>query len=64
MRNRDERGSGFLLLLDPDRAREDDNLRLAEAAADCEVDAILVGTSFALGCDFPRAVKNIKERAS
>jgi phosphoglycerol geranylgeranyltransferase len=57
---RDRRGGGFLLLLDPDRTPLNDILPLAEAAADCDVDAILVGTSFMLHDNFASAVTQIK----
>ena len=59
---RAERGGGFLLLVDPDRTPEKANLRLCEAAEDCGVDAILVGTSFMLETNFGEAVRNIKAR--
>jgi len=57
---RDRRGGGFLLLIDPDRTSEIDYLHLAAAAADCGVDAILVGTSFMMAGHFAAAVKDIK----
>lgn len=53
-------GAGFMLLIDPDKKPQTDYLSTAEAAADCGVDAILVGTSFTLHSDFGQAVKNIK----
>ena len=61
---REKRGGGFLLLLDPDSVPENKCLDLAEAAADCGVDALLVGTSFVLTVDFTRSVRKIKERTS
>ena len=48
VRTRQERGGGFLLLIDPDRTPEDKLLRLAESAHESGVDALLVGTSFML----------------
>ncbi len=57
------RGGGFLLLIDPDRSHDSDYLALAEAASDCGVDAILVGTSFMMAGHFPTAVRQIKARA-
>jgi len=57
---RDKRGGGFLLLLDPDSVPENQYLALAEAAADCGVDALLVGTSFMLNVNFTDAVRKIK----
>jgi heptaprenylglyceryl phosphate synthase len=58
------RGGGFLLLIDPDRSHKDDYLALAEAASECRVDAILVGTSFMMAGHFPTAVREIKARAN
>jgi len=46
--SRDNLGAGFLLLIDPDKKPQTDYLATSEAAADCGVDAILVGTSFTL----------------
>jgi phosphopantothenoylcysteine decarboxylase/phosphopantothenate--cysteine ligase len=40
-----------------------EHVALAEAAADCGVDAILVGTSFMMAGHFPTAVREIKARA-
>jgi len=57
----ERRGGGFLLLIDPDRSEECDYLKLADAAADCEVDALLVGTSFMMAGNFAAAIKSIKE---
>lgn len=59
-----QRGGGFFLLLDPDRVTERVYLALAEGAAECGVDALLVGTSFMLDTRFPQAVKAIKEVAT
>ncbi len=54
-------GGGFLLLLDPDRIEQREYLRLAEAAQECRVDGILVGSSFVLKSNFAQAVQAIKE---
>ncbi|HWR81961.1 MAG TPA: geranylgeranylglyceryl/heptaprenylglyceryl phosphate synthase, partial [Candidatus Deferrimicrobium sp.] len=48
------------LLIDPDRLPEDASLSLVEAAQDCGVDALLVGTSFMLNTTFGQTVKQIK----
>ncbi len=64
LNQRAERGGGFLLLLDPDRVPVDHCCRLAEAARDCGVDALLVGTSVMINVNFTDAVKAIKERTS
>ncbi len=57
---RQERGGGFLLLIDPDRTSAQANLRLCEAAGECGVDAVLVGTSFMLDTNFGEAVRDLK----
>lgn len=57
---KEQRGGGFLLLLDPDRLPEKTYLSLAEAAEECGVDAILVGSSFMLNTNFAGAVRQIK----
>jgi putative glycerol-1-phosphate prenyltransferase len=61
---KEQRGGGFLLLLDPDRTPEPSFLSLAEAAEECGVDAILVGSSFMLTSHFGSAVKKIKAVSS
>jgi len=61
---KEERGGGFLLLIDPDKTHETGYLALCEAADDCDVDGILVGTSFMLDSNFATAVKRIKEKTS
>jgi len=60
----DERGAAFLLLLDPDRVPLHVYLSLTEAAADCGVDGILVGTSFMLDSNFCEAVSEIKRNSA
>ena len=57
---RENRGGGFLLLIDPDRYGQSQGLSMAEAAEDCGVDAILVGSSFMLNTNFSQSVKEIK----
>ncbi|MCK4632273.1 MAG: geranylgeranylglyceryl/heptaprenylglyceryl phosphate synthase [candidate division Zixibacteria bacterium] len=64
LRRSDEKGGGLLLLIDPDACPESSYLQLAESAADCGVDAILVGTSFLLSSCFASAVKKIKAATS
>lgn len=59
-----ERGGGFLLLIDPDKADAGNFLALAESARESGVDAILVGSSFMLNSNFGQAVKEIKQVAS
>jgi len=62
LKTKEERGGGFLLLIDPDRTDPTSYLNLAEAADECGVDAILVGTSFMMAGNFPEAVSSIKSR--
>ncbi len=57
---KEQRGGGFLLLLDPDCVPEKTYVSLAEAAEGCGVDAILVGSSFMLNTNFAGAVSQIK----
>ncbi len=57
-------GGGFFLLLDPDRIEEREYLALAEAAEECGVDAILVGTSFMFNVNFHKAIAQIKRATS
>lgn len=59
-----EKGGGFFLLLDPDRGTEKDILNLAEAAEDCGVDSILIGTSFMLNTNFHHIVKAVKQQTN
>ncbi len=57
---REERGGGFLLLIDPDKTELKDNLALARAAEECGADALLIGTSFMLNTNFSDTVKQVK----
>jgi len=64
MEIRADRGGVFLLLIDPDRTSARHNRRLCEAAAECGVDALLVGTSFMLDTHFAEAVREVKQAAA
>ena len=64
LRVREEKGGGLLLLIDPDSVEEQQYLVTVRAAAECGVDAVLVGTSFMLNFNFPSAVKKIKQATS
>lgn len=57
----DERGGAFLLLIDPDRTSERHNRELCEAAQECGVDALLIGTSFMLETNFAETVRLVKQ---
>ncbi len=59
-----KRGAGFFVLVDPDKCDENNFLTTCEAAEDCGVDAILVGTSFMLNTNFAASVKKIKSSTS
>ncbi len=61
---RERRGSGFLLLIDPDKVPDRSYVPLAEEAAECGVDAILVGSSFMMDSSFPSGVRKIKQVTS
>jgi len=56
----DERGGGFLLLIDPDRSCPPELLELIESAEESGVDAILVGASFMFSDKFSESVREIK----
>jgi putative glycerol-1-phosphate prenyltransferase len=58
---RERRGGGFMLLIDPDKTNPREYIPVAEAAEECGVDALLVGTSFMLGDGFSSAVEQIKQ---
>lgn len=64
LKTKQDRGGGFFVLIDPDKADESMYLATAEVAEDCGVDAILVGTSFMLNTNFAAAVKKIKAKTS
>ena len=57
---RARRGGAFFLLLDPDRHARREYVALAEAAEECGVDCILVGSSLLFHVDFHDAVREIK----
>ncbi len=64
LQTKEDRGGGFLLLIDPDKTSPGQYLDLAEAAEDSGVDAILMGTSFMLSSGFGEAAKSIKAVSS
>jgi len=61
---RDDKGAGFLLLLDPDREPCERLTAVAEAAATYGVDAILAGGSMMTCGDFDDRMARIKKAAS
>ncbi|MBX7153012.1 geranylgeranylglyceryl/heptaprenylglyceryl phosphate synthase [bacterium] len=59
---RDRKGSGYLVLIDPDKKSETETLAIVEQCADAGVDGILVGSSLLLSQRFNSTIKTIKER--
>lgn len=64
LRCREDKGAGFLILIDPDSASESSYLSLAESAEECGVDAILVGSSLMINVNFHEAVSRIKRKTN
>ena len=60
LRVKEDKGAGFFLLLDPDRADRSRLTNVAESAAAKGVDAILVGSSFLICSNFDSCVMDIK----
>ncbi len=61
---RDEKGAGFLVLLDPDRMSVSEIVELAQKSEKGGADAFLVGSSLLLSTRFDEAVKEIKANVS
>ncbi|MCK4546092.1 MAG: geranylgeranylglyceryl/heptaprenylglyceryl phosphate synthase [Candidatus Eisenbacteria sp.] len=59
-----EKGAGYLVLLDPDRAATGDLVTLAKRSQDHGVDAILVGSSITLKPSFAECVAAVRESVS
>jgi phosphoglycerol geranylgeranyltransferase len=57
---RDQKGAGFLVLLDPDRMSVQDIVDLAQKSEQGGADGFLVGSSLLLSTRFDEAVKEIK----
>ncbi|MFH1701202.1 MAG: geranylgeranylglyceryl/heptaprenylglyceryl phosphate synthase [Candidatus Zixiibacteriota bacterium] len=57
---RDEKGAGFLLLLDPDRVEPKRLISAAQSAQVCGADAILAGSSLITHYDFDSRMADIK----
>lgn len=58
---RDEKGAGFLLLLDPDKVDRKRLITSAQSAQVCGVDAILAGSSLITHNDFDSGIADIKK---
>lgn len=61
---RDEKGAGFLVLLDPDRMSVSEIVELAQKSEKGGADAFLVGSSLLLSTRFDEAVEEIKANVS
>jgi phosphoglycerol geranylgeranyltransferase len=59
-RSSKDKGTGFLLLLDPDRVKPKDVKGIGRAGEEAEVDAFLVGGSLLLSDAFEEAIKALK----
>jgi putative glycerol-1-phosphate prenyltransferase len=60
LKARDERGAGFLALLDPDRLDKDDLPRRAALCVDCGADAVLFGGSFLFSTSFEPMLREVR----
>lgn len=59
-----EKGAGYFLLIDPDRLRVNDAIKLVEKAGHQGVDLVLVGSSILINSGFDKFIKEIKAAAS
>jgi phosphoglycerol geranylgeranyltransferase len=63
MTARQEKGAGYLVLLDPDKMKTDDIPTFVSAAGKAGVDGFLVGGSLILSSDFDRFVTELKKHS-
>ncbi len=56
-----EKGAGYFVLLDPDKAHTDNLPQIVQDALDAQVDAFLIGGSLLMTPDFDNYVKTIKQ---
>jgi putative glycerol-1-phosphate prenyltransferase len=61
LQTKDRFGSGYLVLIDPDKKSEAETLKTVEVCADSKVDGILVGSSLLLSQRFNSTIKLIKK---
>ncbi|NUM80979.1 geranylgeranylglyceryl/heptaprenylglyceryl phosphate synthase [bacterium] len=59
---RDRKGSGYFVLIDPDKKSESETLSIVEQCAGAGVDGILVGSSLLLSQRFNSTIKAIKQQ--
>ncbi len=60
----ENRGAGYLVLLDPDKQSIEDLVDLAKQCEDADVDGLLVGGSLLFSNHFDAVIKNLKEAVS
>lgn len=60
----DEKGAGYLVLIDPDKQSVDDMIHIAELCEQQGADGLLVGGSLLFSLDFDARVKALKEAVS
>jgi putative glycerol-1-phosphate prenyltransferase len=58
---KEHKGSGYLVLIDPDKKSEAETLKTAEACAEKGADAILVGSSLLISSRFGSTIQAIKK---
>jgi phosphoglycerol geranylgeranyltransferase len=60
LKTRDEKGAGFLVLLDPDRLEIEEIVKLARKSEEGGADGFLVGSSLLLSSRFDESIKQIR----
>lgn len=58
---KDQKGAGYLVLIDPDKQDVDQAIAFAKIADEAGVDAFLVGSSFLMSDNFEAVIKGIKQ---
>ncbi len=58
---KDRKGSGYLVLIDPDKKSEAETLKTVERCTESGVDAIMVGSSLLLSSRFNSTIQSIKK---
>ncbi len=61
---KDQKGAGYLVLIDPDKQTLESASHLAEVAAKADVDAILIGSSFFMSDEFDLMVQSVKKASN
>jgi len=61
---KEQKGAGFLVLIDPDRLKPEEIQKLAIKSQEAEVDGFLIGSSLLLTNRFDQAVKELKSSTS